>query len=172
MICFDTGPIIWGVQGKATRGQEHMVSRTKRYIRYLRNQKQAIMVPTPVVAEYLIPFNPQEQQEQVRVFERGFFIPSFDLPAALVAAELEHDSGLIKAIRRGSDVDRNRLRVDAQILAIAIVNMAEKVITADPHLKSLAQDKIAVTEVPDIHEQPELFEPSETDELHEDEDEI
>lgn len=173
MICFDTGPIIWGVQGKARPGQEDMVARTKRYLRYLRKQKEPIMVPTPVIAEYLIPFGPQEQEKQVRAFEEGFFVPSFDIRAALVAAQLEHNAKLITAIRRDSNIDRNMLRVDAQIVAIAIVNMAEKIITADPqHLKKLAQGKIAVTEVPDIHEQPELFEPPEGDELQEDEDEI
>jgi hypothetical protein len=35
MICFDTQPLIWGVQGYATPGQEGMIVRTKKYIESL-----------------------------------------------------------------------------------------------------------------------------------------
>ena len=40
MICFDTAPVIWGVQGTAHPSQEAMVRRTKRYIRYLNDKNE------------------------------------------------------------------------------------------------------------------------------------
>lgn len=157
MVCFDTGPIIWGVQGRAKPGQEHMVRRTKRYIRYLADQRKAIMIPAPALAEYLIKFDQKDREQQKKLIEQQFFVPAFDLPAAELAAELEHDSALLKSVKAANGVTRDQLRVDAQIVAIAVVQKAEKIITNDPHLKEIARGRIPVEEVPQITDQPSLF---------------
>ncbi len=156
MICFDTSPVIWGVQGKAKPDQAYMVERTKRYIRYLDEKKTRIMIPAPVLFEYLLHFNQKEQEEQRRTIEKHFIVPSFDIHACELAAELQGNTQLIQEIISTGDLDKIKVRTDAQIIAIAIVNQAEKIISHDPHFKTLAQGRIAIEEVPVIHTQMEL----------------
>lgn len=154
MICFDTGPLIWGVQGKARKGQEHMVERTRRYIRHLSEQKERIMVPSPVAGEYLVKFDNDAREEQSRLIEQSFFVPALDLPSATLAAKLERDCRPVAGNESNRKPSRQQLRVDAQVVAIAIVNQADKIITNDAqHLRVLARGRISVEEVPVIADQ-------------------
>jgi hypothetical protein len=50
-ICFDTAPLIWGVRGDASPGQEPMIERARSFIAELTTKGFAIMVPSPVIAE-------------------------------------------------------------------------------------------------------------------------
>jgi predicted nucleic acid-binding protein len=156
VICFDTSPLIWGVQGKARSNQEHMVARTRRYIDYLSEKQQTIMVPAPVLHEYLIRFEGAQRQEQLLLICEQFFVPAFDAPSAALAAEIESNRELMQSLA-SDDVSRNHLRVDTQIVATAIVHNAAKIVSADPHLGAMARGRIVVGEVPIIDEQGELF---------------
>jgi predicted nucleic acid-binding protein len=160
MICFDTGPVIWGVQGFATPGQEDMIDRTRKYIRHLDKKGQRVMIPALVLAEYLLGFELKEQDQQRQMIEQFFFVPSLDVPAAHLAARLLKNPQVVQSVRQGGQVGRQQLRIDALILATAIVNQAEKVISNDNHIHKLAQGLIPVEEVPDIPEQGELFQGS------------
>jgi predicted nucleic acid-binding protein len=157
MICFDTAPVIWGVQGAARPSQVLMIERTKRYIVHLEKTGQRIMIPSPVLAEYLLGFEPDEQDRQSQILEQSFFIPALDIPAARLAARLQSQTELLKSIRKDHSIDRQSLRVDAMIIAIAVVNKAERIITGDPHMGKLTRGMMEVVEVPDIAHQPELF---------------
>ena len=44
-----------------------------------------MMLPTPVVFEYLIPFGQQERTKQLEILERHFIMPPFDLRTSLIA---------------------------------------------------------------------------------------
>jgi hypothetical protein len=111
------------------------------------------MIPTPALAEYLQGFDNEERKRQLQVLERHFFIPAFNLPAAYLAA------GLARAADPSSaEIPRQSVKTDIQILATAIVNGAARIITADrQHFHQLAGGRIEVSEVPEIHEQPKLF---------------
>jgi hypothetical protein len=50
------------------------------------------------------------------------------------------------------------VRIDILILAVAIVNGAEKIVTCDPHFRRLAQGRIEVIDVPEEVEPGTLFE--------------
>lgn len=156
MICFDTGPVIWGVQGKAKDGQEEMVERTQRYIKHLSEQKVKIMLPAPVVGEYLLGFDEAEREKQIQLINQVFRVPSFDMQAAVIAAELESNRRVIREIRENTGLGKDKLRVDAQVVAIAIANKAEKVVTNDGHLVDLAQGRMQIVEVPSVHTQMDL----------------
>ena len=156
MICFDTHVLIWGVQKTAKPGQEYLVERTLRYIRHLDQQNKQIMIPAPVVGEYLSHFNGSDLTKQKELIQRYFFVPSLDFHAAAIQAEIEGDRGLLKRIRSGSGLDRQQLRVDSQIIAVALANKAEKIISHDPHMRELAQGRIEIEEIPEITEQMPL----------------
>ncbi len=159
MICFDTSPVIWGVQGVARPEQSEMIARTRRYIKHLKDQGERIVIPAPVVTEYLAGFPVEEQESQRRAIEDSFVVPAFDLQAAAVAAQLQSDSEALTSMGKMYQVDRRALRIDTQIVAIAITIGAEKIISHDAHMAALAGNQIGVEEVPVIHEQAELFEP-------------
>ena len=106
MICFDTMTIIWGVQGAAKGSQIDMVKRTKRYIEYLADKNEKIMIPTPALTEYLIGFPPEEQKEQRQVIERNFIVPSFDIAAVGIAAELLGNTEVIQEMRKKEEYDK------------------------------------------------------------------
>lgn len=150
MICFDTAVLIWGVQGAARKGQEEMIQRTRSYIEYLTRENVQIIVPSPVVTEYLSGFEDDEQRDQQqRLLERHFVIPSFDHRAAVLAAELGLRGDDRKQII-ASGVDRQALKVDAQIVAIGITQGAERIISPDPHLERIARGRIQVQGVPKV----------------------
>lgn len=157
MICFDTMVVIWGVQGIARQAQRPMIARTKRYIRYLSEKRVQIAIPTPVLFEYLVPFSAEQARAQAEVIEQSFYVPSFDLPASALAAEILRNRELVDAIRAEHRLHKEALKTDAQILAVAITNSAEKLISSDAHMPKLAAGRIPVTDVPGIDDQLELF---------------
>jgi len=114
------------------------------------------MVPAPVVGEYLVGFGGHDRPRQQELITRLFFVPALDVHAAAVQAELEGNGDLIKQLKSQHGVNRQQLRVDAQILAVAIANNAEKMISYDPHMPDLAQGRIRVEELPELHEQMDM----------------
>jgi predicted nucleic acid-binding protein len=157
MICFDTQVVIWSVQRKARPGQEALVLRAAKYIRYLEEQGERVMVPAPVAGEYLIGFNGQDRAAQQSLIQRLFYVPAFDMPAAVMQAEIESDKKLLLEMKKEFNLDRQQLRTDAQILAVAIVNKADKIISHDPHMSKLAGTRIKVEQMPEIAEQMPLL---------------
>lgn len=112
------------------------------------------MIPTPVLAEYLTAFPPDEHDTLRSIFEENFYLPPLDVAAAQVAARLLYDTDRMREIRREHGVDRQSLRTDAMIVAIAIVQKAERIVSHDArHYRKLASGEVLVTELPDIPEQ-------------------
>lgn len=156
MICFDTPAVIWGVRGVASPGQEGMISRTKKYIKYLEPKKEKIMIPAPALAEYLMGCEtPQQRAAEAAEIERHFMVPAFDARAAHKAGEI-YNKDLEKAIRASGGCHQC-LRTDIMIIAVAIVNNADKIVTSDSHFLRLAHGLITVIEVPELDEQSEFF---------------
>ena len=152
MICFDTAPLIWGVQGKANKDQEHLVSRTKAYISHLAKRKTKVVLPATVMAEYLAWFPREEQALQAKILQRCFVIIPFDCKAACLAAELEQAKP-VREIQAHYKIDRQTIKADVQIVAAAIVFKADAIVSHDCHLQAIAGNRISVIEVPSVSEQ-------------------
>ena len=153
MICFDTTILIWGVQGQAKSGQEEMVGRTRRFIESLHEQNEQIMVPTPALAEYLQGVETDDRKKQLAILERSFITPAFDLPAAYLAAGLARKAA---ALPKG-ETPKQTVKTDLQIIATAIHHGATKIITNEKaHFEKLADGRIAISEVPNLHKQEKL----------------
>ena len=152
MICFDTAPLIWGIQGKANKEQEYLVSRTNSYIRHLSKEKTKIILPAPVIAEYLVGFSAEEQKIQEEILQKYFIIVSFDYKAARLASELERAKSP-RDIQAEFGIDRQNVKTDVQIVATAIVFGAHAIVSHDDHMKVIAGDRIKIIDVPSISEQ-------------------
>jgi len=155
MVCLDTHVIVWGIKEEASPGQENMVQRAKSYIKHQVSQGVDLMIPAPVVAEALIRGEVDLLRTIRTIIEKSFFIAAFDSPAAFLAAELERSRGVVELLEEGQ-VPRSHIRIDTQIAAIAITQNADMIISHDPHMRTVAQDRIQVVEIPDIPEQENL----------------
>ena len=156
VICLDTQPVLWGIQSFASEGEGAMINRTRAFLNDLSEKGEQIMIPSPVVLESLLTLSDEEMQKQRAILQSRFFIPSFDLPASVEAASLLNNREVIQKLRNGG-ARREHLKIDAQIASIAIVNGAKKIISHDKYLKSIAQNKISVEEVPPVSEQLNLL---------------
>ncbi len=156
MICFDTSPLIWGVRGQAEEGQEGMILRTQKFIRYLQKKKEKIAIPAPALAEYLVGSETAKKRkaELEEVFRRRFIIYPLDAPAAHKTAEIQEMDLVRHLVKQGGD--RDKLKVDAMIIAIAIMRHADCIISNDPDFQRLAYGQIKVEPVPDVVEQTDF----------------
>lgn len=155
VICFDTAPLIWGVRGDSTRGQESEIEKTKSYISVLRSSHKQIMVPAPVLTEYLVGASDTELHE-LDVLKQGFQIANLDAASAVLAASLQRGD-LARVIHEDFGVERQCIKIDALIIAIAITNHASRIITHDiEHFKVLARGRIPVSGVPASESQLDL----------------
>lgn len=150
MIALDTNAVIWGVQGVAAPGQEALVSRTRKYLTAVAADGEAIAIPAPVLQEFLAWFPPEEHARWITEIQRRFFVPGLDAGAAAVAALLGGDQSRLKDISTRFQVDRQVVRIDIQVIAIAIQHSCRVLVSHDPHLIDLAQSRISVIEVPDL----------------------
>jgi predicted nucleic acid-binding protein len=164
IVCLDTAVLIWGVRGFASRNQEHESVRAERYIKWLTLKQAKVLVPSIVLSEYLVGANATELHDGT-IFEKGFQIAPFDVPAAKIAADLSRDIDLIKTVAREHQVQRQCIKSDIMIAAVAIHRQAEKIITTDSGFRvfeRIVADKIAISKIPEIpenfdDEQQELF---------------
>ena len=166
MICLDTPVLIWGVRGFASRTQEHEIVKAERYIKWLTIKEKKVLLPSIVLSEYLVGANATELHNGT-IFEKGFQIAPFDVPAAKIAADLSRDIDMIMTIAKEHNVHRQCIKSDVMIAAIAIHRKAEKIITSDKDFqvfKKIVGDKIAISKIPEIpanidDKQQEMFEP-------------
>ena len=105
------------------------------------------VISSRILSEYLVPFNPTERIKQAEAIGRFFMIAPFDTVASIIAAELVGNKELLKDLQE-KGADRQKLKIDTFIVGIAIAQNAERIISHDPHLKRIAQDRISVEEVP------------------------
>ena len=70
LVCFDNHVLVWGIKEQATPGQEDMIPRTKAFISKLQNDKVHVLIPSVVVAEFLMPI-PPDMHATERLKKRG-----------------------------------------------------------------------------------------------------
>ena len=163
MIALDTTILIWGVRREEPEGREDLVARCTDLIADYKQRCIAITVPSVVMAEYLADSSPEKQKEQQAIIGSNFHVSPFDAKAAAIAAEL-HSKRLMNEIRAESDIPRQCLKADVQIIATAIAHDATHIYSDDGHFTKLAQGKILVLGVPKVRaSQTEMFTQDESD---------
>ncbi|MBF0515493.1 MAG: PIN domain-containing protein [Nitrospirae bacterium] len=136
-----------------TEAQNIMVSKAKRFIEWLADDKDIrILLPVNVVAEFLC-FIPYEQHNKIMsVFNESFIIAPFDVAAASCLAKIYHqkkNDGTIEQMRQDG-VQRKAITFDCQIVSIALTHNATVIYSHDKDLSKYFRDYIQVEEMPEM----------------------
>lgn len=165
LVCFDNNVLVWGVKEQATPGQEGMIPRTKVFIHKLQEDRIHVLIPSVVIAEFLMPIPPDMHATVINLFDRGFVVVPFDTAAASQFAKIwlsNKGQELVDSlIRNGST--RAELKVDSLIVATAVSQRAECIYSHDGGVKAFAQGFIEVKEIPFISTQTSAFKADEQD---------
>lgn len=159
LVCFDNHVLVWGIKEQATPGQENMIPRTKAFIRKLQDDKIHVLIPSVVIAEFLMPIPPDMYATVINLFDRGFVVAPFDTAAASQFAKIwlsKKGQELVNSLVESGST-RAELKVDSLIVATAISQKAECIYSHDAGVKAFAQGHIAVKEIPFISEQTAAF---------------
>lgn len=100
------------------------------FLQSLERSEISLGLPTPVVAEFLVKDNNYERAtflSKVNSFTQTF---DFDMKSALLSAEIFRDLLDIGYIKENNS-ERQVIKVDIQIISIAVANRVSKLYTAD-----------------------------------------
>lgn len=152
MVVFDTATLLLLIDPNAAppidpataKKLEHCKDRIENLVNELNDEKARILIPTPVLSEFLVCAGPNKQQYLDEFTSSyGFLVETFDQRAAVELAELEDAGRTIKKKKKKKtanvNVTKAHLRFDRQIIAIAKVHGASTLYTGDNNLASVAK---------------------------------
>ena len=164
MVVFDTSTILLSINpgskppiDPATGSPvERCKERIDHLLQTLNAAKTPILIPTPVLAEYLVGAGPNKSEYIERFFNsRNFELKPFDIKAAIELSELS-DPDLQSGRKLDDKTTWAKVKFDRQIVAIAKANGADRIYTDDGSLAKCAQKNgIAATMTWDIPLPPE-----------------
>lgn len=145
MVVFDTSTLAIVFDPKAKipldpetgLAVERCADRIHHLIKTLSEQKHRIVIPTPVLAEYMV-LGGADRNKRLQAFttSRQFHVVSFDVRAAVECAEIT-DGGRGKLVEGES---KAKVKFDRQIIAIAKAVGAKIIYTGDRGLAKCAQN--------------------------------
>jgi len=147
MVVFDATMLISAIDTKAPVPVYHTtnlpIERWAERVTYLlaelESSNERILLPTPVIAEFLVKAGPNRMQF-INHFSNSkhFNIGDFDIRAA-IEISLLIDPDLISAKPIDQNATKAKVKFDRQVLAIAKVEGADTLYTDDVSLKSFAE---------------------------------
>ncbi len=156
LVCLDTQYFIWGVLQQSRPSQVEQIAPAVEFFRWLDENNSTIIVPTPLVTELLMGAEPDERAKILSVLEGEFSVREFDMLSAKNAADiwnLKKRAGVIEELvkqgkSKGDLSVRSKIKIDTQILAIAMAAGATVLYTNDEELKTLADGFIPARKIP------------------------
>lgn len=148
MHAIDTQILLWAIK-RVEPGREAEIARAVSLVEDLTTQGIAIMIPSIVLAEYLVFYDPAEQPAQSSMLRKNFFVAPFDPVAAEIAAEL-YSQRLIAQAREETGQSKHALKADVKIIATAIAHRANCIYSHDGQFESFARGRIAVCGLPEL----------------------
>lgn len=144
MIALDTGFLIYGTQaqrhrqGDFSRVQQSRVSLAVGVLDELLADGKTFVIPAPAAWEYVLDFDVADQPEVWRGFS-AISVAPFDVAAARIASQISRrysdriaNSSKAFGNRPAAGVGaRQQMKVDIQIVAIAIAQRAEAIYTLE-----------------------------------------
>ena len=129
LVCLDTSLLILTQLDSPPPNQEKLFAAAKAYQSWLPETDWGILLPTPVIAEFLSSRDAAVRHKVLRDLQAYTHVADFDLRAAELAARLRLRYAEEYGLPKGAD--RQVLTVDMMIAAIAMVNRASHMITHD-----------------------------------------
>jgi predicted nucleic acid-binding protein len=157
LVCVDSHLLIWGIKSEATLGQEKMIPIAKGFIKHLNDEHTKVMIPSIVVAEFLLKIPPTAFQTITNLIDMNFMVVSFDAKAACKFAEIWQQRFNEVKHSLTEPKTRDALKADSMIVATAVANNAQCLYSHDEGVKSFAKGYIPVEEIPFIATQPNAF---------------
>lgn len=151
-ICLDSNILIWGVRKESSPGQEDNIEYAKYFLEDLKKRGVTIIIPTPVLAEILIPVPKNLRNGIISDLSSFTRIEGFDLSASLKFAELfanlkKQD---IESYKKETTKTRNALKIDLMVISIAIIKKCKIIYTGNiKEYKKLAiGEEIEILDMP------------------------
>lgn len=135
---------------------ENAKGRIDNLISEISNTKQRILIPTPVLAEYLVRAGvDKDKRLQEFVSSKVFLVASFDIRAAIECAMIE-DGDTNNGKKLTLIETKAKVKFDRQVIAIAKARGAKRIYTGDNGLADRARaSKIDVVMTWDVPLPPE-----------------
>jgi rRNA-processing protein FCF1 len=119
--------------------------------------KQRVLIPTPVLAEYLVRGGKDKGQRlQEFLSSKSFSIVPFDVKAAVECSIIEDGDSQSRAKPLSENESKAKVKFDRQIIAIAKASGAKTIYTGDKNLAARAREnKLHVVMTTDLPLPPE-----------------
>lgn len=128
-------------------------ARVEYLIAELQQAKATLIVPTPALSEVLVYAGEAASTWLGELAGlRSVRIAPFDTLAAVECAALARDR---QAQGRPVDISKRKAKFDEQIVAIALVERADEILSDDDHIRRLAGEKIVVRGIADLSLPPQ-----------------
>lgn len=148
MICFDTNALIWAVESNPPDHVSDHCNRVRAYLERLKDEQTPVMIPVPVLFEFLCKY-PREQHEAVRTaLAEGFVLFDASPQVASEGAALFH--GGQAAAQAAGGVPKQQRKMDLLVAASAIIANAAEIISEDRDYDQLSGGKLKWTKVSDL----------------------
>lgn len=143
IVAIDTQTLIFAVSREGTPEQ---LQRAEWLFEELEAENAQVLVPTIVVAEYLVPVEKRYHAATIEAIHRRFLVKPFDVECASLAAELFN---IGKPLRKSNvHMGREVLRADTLIIATARVHKAKVLYSDDDTCRKLANHVIEARPLP------------------------
>ena len=151
LVCLDTHYFCWGILLQSRESQKDMIPAAIEFFKWLDDTDAIIVVPTPIVTELLMGADASERLKILSELEGKFRVMEFDLLSAKYAADIwnaKKASGALEELLKTGASKRTRLKIDVQIVAIAMAANASVLYTEDSDFQKLADGFIPVRKMP------------------------
>jgi len=147
MVVFDTSHFVLALDDNARpptdpatgKPVERCKERVRHLIATLSKARTSMLIPIPVVAEYLVKIRNKQEFVDKLVISRYFEVGVFDLKAAIELSMLV-DPDLQGTKTLDDKTTKAKMTFDRQIVAIAKVRGADRLYTDDQKLAALARN--------------------------------
>ncbi|MGE5585806.1 MAG: hypothetical protein ACM309_09815 [Bacillota bacterium] len=151
LIFVDTQILIWGVRQFASAGQEGMIDMARAFFQQVQAQGDQVGIAAPTLAEYLVRTPEADRQKVVAEFQRCFCVYPFDCGAAAQGAQLwsrVHGGKSLGEVAKEIGARRYELKVDHQVVSIAVHRGASRLYTHDEFMLRFAKPFIRAEKLP------------------------
>ncbi len=148
-VTLDTHVLIWAVKNHCTPGQEPMLEKARKLLKYLHEQKEDVVLTAITVSEYLVGADDTTAATELQLLQQDFPILPFNTKAAKIAARLfrDREQTLGRAVQPG---ERTIILADTKIVATALSHNVGRIYSNDDLLRKFAKaGSLVCDDVPD-----------------------